>query len=344
MNLITGATGLLGSHLAEQLVAGKERVRALVRPTSDTRFLQTLGVELVTGDLTDPASLRQAMAGASVVYHAAAKVGDWGTKEEFRRYTIDGTRNVLDACVACGVRRLVHISSTSAYGHPEPSDDPIDETRPLGTKFWVWDDYTRAKIAAERLVWDAVAKHGLAVTVIRPSWIYGPHDRLSIFRIAGSLRRGRVRIIGTGTNRMNTVYAGNVAAAAILAARQPHAAGQAYNVTNDGVVTQREYFNTYADALDLPRPTKHLPYRVAYAAATCLEAVFRLLRVRRPPFITRYATWLIGRQTFYSTAKAERELGWRPLVSFPEGVARTVAWYREQVAGKQINVASPKDG
>lgn len=335
MNLITGATGLLGSHIAEQLRQSGELVRALIRPTSQTNvpFLKQIGVELVTGDLADRASLERAMQGISVVYHAAAKVGDWGTKQEFERETIQGTKNVVDACLAAGVRRLIHISSTSAYGHPEPGGQPIDETFPLGDRFWMWDDYTKAKIAAERYIWDAIAQRGLKATIIRPSWLYGPRDRLSIFRIARSLRRGRVRIIGEGTNPMNSVYAGNAAEACLLAAAKPEAAGQAYNVTNDGIITQRDYFNAYADALKLPRPTKRIPYGVAYAAAWVLEAIFRMLRKQRPPFITRYATWLLGRHTFYSTEKAQRELGWQPRVGYQEGIARTVAWYHEQMAG-----------
>src|SRR5262249_15318772 len=121
MHLVTGATGLLGSHIAEQLTVRREKVRALVRSSSVVGFLQSIGVELKLGDLSDIPSLQRAMEGVSVVHHAAAKVGDWGTKEEFRRDTLEGTRNVVEACLGAGVQRLIHISSTSAYGHPEPS-------------------------------------------------------------------------------------------------------------------------------------------------------------------------------------------------------------------------------
>jgi 2-alkyl-3-oxoalkanoate reductase len=335
MHLVTGATGLLGSHIAEQLVLKGEKVRALVRPTSGTAFLQSLGVELCQGDLSDAASLRQAMYGVRVVHHAAAKVGDWGTRAEFQRDTIDGTRNIADACRAADVSRLIHISSTSAYGHPEPSNIPIDETRPLADKFWMWDDYTRAKIAAEKIIWEAHEKHGLGVTVIRPSWLYGPRDRLSIARIAASLSKGRVKIIGDGTNQMNTVYAGNVAEACLLAADQPCANGQAYNITKDGPLTQLEYFTLYADTLGYPRPTKHIPYPIAYGGGWFLECVYRTCRFRRPPFITRYAAWLLGRQSVYSTEKAQRELGWQPRIGYQEGIAKTVAWYREASTTKR---------
>jgi len=327
-SLVTGATGLLGSHIAEQLVERGERVRALVRPESDTRFLESLGVELIRGDLADAESVRRAVAGTQVVYHSAAKVGDWGPWREFQRDVIDGTRHVLEACTAENVRRLIYVSSVSAYGHPKPRDTPVVETDPLGDRFWVWDYYTRAKIQAEHLVWRHHEKRGCPVVVIRPGWIYGPRDRTSIKRMARSLARRWVFIMDRGQNQLNTVYAGNVAQACLLAAEAPKAVGQAFNVSNDGgVITQREYFNAFADALGLPRPFLRVPYRVAFGFAFLLEAIGRFFRVRRPPFATRYAVWLLGRSTVYSTEKAQRDLSWQPRVSSQEGIRRTAEWY-----------------
>ncbi|MCS7167659.1 MAG: NAD-dependent epimerase/dehydratase family protein [Gemmatales bacterium] len=330
LHLVTGATGLLGSHLAEQLVKRGERVRALVRPGADCRFLSQLGVEIAWGDLTRPETVRAACFGVDVVYHAGGKVGDWGSWPEFRRHTVEGTHHVVQACLANRVRRLVHISSTSAYGHPQPDGREITEAWPLGQTCWVWDYYTRAKILAEKIVWRAWREHALPVTVIRPSWLYGPYDRTSIHRLARSLRWGLCWLIGSGTNRINSVYAGNVAEACILAAEKPQAVGQAYNITNDGApITQREYLAQFAQELGYPVPRRGIPYRVAFVAAFLLEATFRAWQIRQPPFVTRYAVWLLGRDLVYSTRKAEQELGWRPSVSFEEGVHRTVAWYRQ---------------
>lgn len=330
MNVITGATGLLGSHLAEQLRQDQKPVRALVRATSDTSFLRSLGVELIKGDLAEQASLEVAFNGADTVFHAAAKVGDWGSKAEFERETLAGTRHVVAACLAAGVGRLIHISSTSAYGHPPQGIPPITEDYPLGTKFWIWDDYTRTKIEAEKAVWEAVRRDGLKATIIRPSWLYGPRDRLSIARIEQTLRLGRVIIIGDGANPMNTVYAGNVADACRLASQSEKAIGQAYNVTSDGVLTQRDYFNTYADAFGYSRPTKQASYQLVFAGAWLIEALYRLRMSKKPPFITRYAAWLLGRRTLYSTEKARRELGWQPRVEYSEGIRNTVEWFRSQ--------------
>jgi nucleoside-diphosphate-sugar epimerase len=212
--LITGATGLLGSHIAERLVARGDRVRALVRPSSDTAFLRSLGVELVPGDLSDPSSCVAALRGAAVVYHAAAKVGDWGTWRAFQVDCIDATAHLAAAAAGAGLGRFVHISSTSAYGHPTDRGVPIDETAPLGQDlWWLWDYYTRSKVECERLLWRMAATDGLRLTVIRPSWLYGERDRTTVPRLVARLRSGGIPLIGRGDNPLSAIYAGEVAAA-----------------------------------------------------------------------------------------------------------------------------------
>ncbi len=248
--LVTGATGLLGSHLVERLAARGEAVRVLVRAHSNTAFLDTLNVDRVVGDLTDPAACARAVAGVEIVYHAAAKVGDWGTWKQFQTDCLDATAHLADAAVCAGVRRFVHISSTSAYGHPREGGPPVVETAPLGQHFWpIWDDYTRSKVEQERLVWDRIAGRGTALTVIRPSWLYGERDRTTTARLIARLRAGQVRLIGPGDNPLSAIYAGEVAAAAILAANDPGSAGEAYNITDQGPITQRAYFTLWAEAV-----------------------------------------------------------------------------------------------
>src|SRR4051812_34495071 len=135
-DLVTGATGMLGSHIAERLIAAGRRVRAIVRPGSDTRFLQALGVECQTGDLTDPESCARAVRGVDVVYHAAAKVGDWGPWREFQAGCIDATRNIAEASARGGGGRLPPISSAGADGHPAGRSPPVGRAGPGGQKGW----------------------------------------------------------------------------------------------------------------------------------------------------------------------------------------------------------------
>jgi len=331
-HLITGATGLLGSHIAERLVHRGEPVRALVRPTADVGFLRQLGVELVVGDLGDQASLKAAVAEVDTVYHCAAKVGDWGKWREFQTDCLDATRNLATAAVDAGVARFLHISSTSAYGHPPEGGPPIDETAPLGQDLWpIWDDYTRSKVEAERILWRLVADRGLSLTVIRPSWLYGERDRITLRRLVTRLRSNKVPLIGPGDNPLSAVYAGNVADAAILAAHDPGSVGEAYNITHQGQLTQREFLTLFAHAAGARVPTRSVSYPLVFAVSLGLEAAGKLLHQTKPPLITRYATWLMGRRLFYSTAKAEQKLGWRPAVANGPSIERSVAWYLAQV-------------
>jgi len=331
IDLVTGATGLLGSHIAERLVAQERRVRALVRPTSETTFLRSLGVELFEGDLADVDSCRRAMKDVEVVYHSAAKVGDWGSWNEFQVGCLDATENLAQAALEARVERFVHISSTSAYGHPAEGGPPVEETAPLGQNLWpVWDYYTISKVECERLLWRHVEGSGLRLSVIRPSWLYGERDRTTVARLVTRLKAGKVPLIGNGDNPLSAIYAGNVADAAILAAGDPSSVGEAYNITSMGPISQRDWLDHFADACQAPRPTRHAPYRLVFAVALGLEAAGKLRRRKRPPLITRYATWLMGRNLVYSTAKAETKLGWKPALGYRESIDRSVRWYLDE--------------
>ncbi len=328
MNLVTGATGLLGSHIVEQLRKRDRPTRVLVRPGSDIEWLRTQGVEFAEGDVTRPETLAAACAGVDAVYHSAAKVGDWGPWEEFQRVTIDGTRNILEAAIAAQVRRFVHISSISTYGY-YTKDQVIDETADLGYKLYKWAYYSKSKVAAEKIVWQAHRQNRIELSVIRPAWIYGPRDRTTIARLYRMIKAGQAKILGRGDNRLNVVYAGNVAEGAILAADKPEANGEAFNCSNDGEITQQEYFDLLARTIGAPSVKRHVPYRVAYNAGFFLECLGHLFNWQKPPFITRYAVWLMGRRSYFSTEKARRVLGWEPRVQYEQGVPMTVQWYRE---------------
>lgn len=326
MDLITGATGLLGSHIAEQLVAAGQPVRVLVRPTSNTEFLDSLGVQKVTGDVTDAESLTAAMDGVDTVYHAAAQVGDWGKWQWYVDVTIRGTQNMLAAAKGAGIRRFLHISSISAYGHPDGEGMVIDETAPLGVNLHKWSYYSRAKAEAERLAWEAYDAGDVPLTVVKPSWLYGERDRASLPRLIRAIRAGKTKLLGTGENRLNLTYAGNEAEGCILAATNENALGESYNLSNDGMITQGEYFNKIAAAIGAKPVTKKVPYKVVYTAAFLMEFFGHLFGRKSPPLVTRYSVWLIGRKCFFSAEKAREQLGWTPTVGYDEGIERSVKW------------------
>lgn len=327
--LVTGGTGLLGSHIASQLRLQNWDVKALCRAGSRTEFLQGIGATIVPGDLTNRAVLREACEGVDVVYHAAARVGDWGPWDDFVRISIDGTQNLLDAASAASVQRFLHISSISVYGHVDGDGNVFDETAPLGVNVHKWSYYTRAKIEAESRVWAAHQSGKVPVSVIRPSWLYGPRDRATLPRLVDSIRNGKLKIIGDGSNRLNVVHAGNVAEASILAATSDRALGEAYNCCHDGVITQRQYFDMIADALGEKRVTKSVPYGVGHKAAFLMECFGHAFNTQKPPLATRYAIWLMGRRCFFECNKLKKQLGWSSAVDYEVGVRAAVEDYLE---------------
>ena len=163
-------------------------------------------------------------------------------------------------------------------------------------------------------------------------------------RLCDSIRSRRIKLIGDGNNRLNVVHAGNVAEATITAAESDVGAGEAFNCSNDGVLTQREYFNMVAQALGQPPVTRHVPYRVAYSAAFVLEVIGHLFRSLGPPLVTRYSVWLMGRRSFFDCSKARRVLGWQPTVTYEQGIPEAVRAYLAKSANPGSPAADPRPG
>lgn len=322
IHLITGATGLLGSHVAEQLVQRGERVRALVRPSSSVQFLHELGVETVMGDLGNAASLRQAIAGAAVVYHCAARVGDWSPWRQFQREVIDATRHVLEACQQEQVQRVLYVSSIQVYGHPVYQGQPFTEDEPLGQGVRSWEFYARSKIAAEQ----QCRSYPGAFTIVRPSWIYGPRDRNTLPRLFKTVRSRRVGLVDSGEKPLNIIHAADVARGVILAASLDRAVGRAYNLSGAGDITQKEMLDLIAQALQVPPIRRKYSLRTAYFLGLFSEAVGKAIFLRRAPYCTRYGIGLIARSTHYSCVRAKEDLGWQPQIPSREGMQQAIAW------------------
>jgi nucleoside-diphosphate-sugar epimerase len=316
--LVTGASGFLGSSLVAILCERGVRVRALVRPTSDLRRLSGLGAEIVRGDVCDLAALREAARGQQVVFHAAAKVPDWGPRREFFRANLDGTRNLVAACQDASVERLVHVSSMTVLGLPRQGA-AVDEQSPYDPS--PHDACTTSKIEAEKLVLQANGQRGLSTVAVRPGAIWGPGDPSVAPRIAALLRRRRAVYIGRASNQLALSHVDNLILGLRLAAETPAAAGQVYHLTDGEAVTAREVIDGLAALLGKARPRWSVPFFVIYLAAATMEGVARLLCRRSPPPFTRYGVRLMASDCRYDNRKAERELGFRPTVSFRQGLA-----------------------
>ena len=325
---ITGATGFLGSHLAEAFHQHGHHVTGVVRPSSTPNFLESMGAHVQRATLEDPATLRHAFSGADVVIHAAAKVHTHGRWSDFVRTTIEGTARTLEAACAAGVHHFIHVSTVGVYGFPKPGSPPFDESAGTGN-IHRWNYYSRSKIEAERIARAAHDAGRIAVTILRPTWVYGPRDTTTLARIVDALRRRRMKWIGDGTNRLSLVYATDVARAFVLAATIPHARGQTYNIVADETSpTQREFLQAICSLWDLPAPTGTMSYRTAYALGFAGECIAHWSGYRICPPLTRLTALLFGGQRRFSGEKIRRELGWVPAVSFADGIRQVAAWYQ----------------
>lgn len=324
--LITGASGFVGGHLVEAGVRRGWSVRALVRPGRDAAWLERQGVTVCRGDLTDPASVRAALQGAEVVFHCAAKVGDWGPVEDYRAVNVEGLRGLLEACRGMALRRFVHFSSLGVYAARHHHG--TDESEPLPAHHM--DGYTQTKVESERLALDYQREHGVPVVVLRPGFIYGPRDRTVLPELLENLRQRKVRYLGGGGRAMNTIYVGNLVEAAFLAVENPNAVGQVYNLTDGEAVTKRRFIEAVAEGVGVPKPPPvPVPLWVARLAAGWMEGRARRRGDPAPPRLTQGRLKFLGLNLDFSIEKAKRELGYRPGVSFDEGMRRTAAWYKQ---------------
>lgn len=314
--LITGASGFIGRRLAGELASRGHEVACLVRRTSVTAPLRDLPVELVLGDLADPASLDRAVAGRDRVFHLAGVV-QAVDEAAFEACNAGGTRNLVEACLKASPRpgRFVFVSSIAAAG-PNVSERPAtegDPPRPVSP-------YGRSKLAAERAVLEAATR--MPVTVVRPPNVLGPGSK-ELEQAIRLVRRRIVPAIGDRRPRTSLVDVDDLVEALILAAESPRSPGQTYFVTDGRAYAWPEITAAIAEELGVRGFRVRVPFAVQLLAARLAESAAR--RTRRPPRLTREIV-RAGRDHFwiYDGSKIERELGFRPRYGMRESVRRTV--------------------
>jgi ornithine--oxo-acid transaminase len=334
VHLVTGATGFIGGHLVERLIADGKQVRCLVRAGSDTARLESLGVELAPGALEDPHSLARAVAGCDYVVHCGAMVSDWGTVEEIERANVTGTRNLVQAAAAASVRRLVHVSTTDVYGYPGQAE--VDESAaPQGFRNW----YAQTKLDGEQEALRVGAELGLETVVLRPATVWGPRSLAVVGEIGGAIKRGHMLLVNQGRANAGLVYIDNLIDAIMLALAHRAAAGEAFNVTDGLDVTWRQFTDGLADGIGARRARLSMPYPVASGLGNALEQGYRAVRrathLQTPALLSRQAVQIMGINQDFSNRKAREMLGWEPRVDYAEGMETTVAWLRdEHLAGR----------
>lgn len=318
--LVTGATGFLGSHIAKRLLGKGHDVRVLVRPTSDLTLVEDLDGDAVVGDVTDPGTLPPAVEGCDAVFHAAGVVSFWrGWEDKLRAVNVEGVRNVVRAAEEAGVDRFVHTSSVAAVGRP-PKGEVADETFDFG-----WgtrpSPYMETKHAGEQIVLEAARDGGLDAVAVNPGTVLGPGD---INRNGGQIVREAVRGGFPGVPDGGTTFVDvrDVAEGHLLAHDQG-APGERYILGGQNL-TFAELFDVVADVADVKTPDGRFPYpaALAYAYWTEVKAVF----TGRHPRLPAAAARELFKETFYSSEKAKRDLGYDPR-PIRQAVRDTYEWY-----------------
>lgn len=325
--LVIGGGGFVGSAIVRQLVAKAEKVAVFGRGYYP--HLKRFEVRQHQGDILDSDLLIKVMQeGYDTVFHVAAKAGIWGPRQEFEQVNVTGTRNVLGACFASGVKSLVYTSTPSVVFNRRDLQG-ADERTPYAGRFLCY--YASSKAVAEQMV--LVANSDVLQTcAIRPHLVWGPEDPHLLPRLIERGRRGQLRIVGKGTNMVDISYVDNVAEAHVLAAENLNntatAAGNAYFISQGEPVNLWQWINDLFSRLGIPPVTKTISYGTAYGIGTLMEGIYMWFSMAQEPRMTRFLAEQLARSHWFSIEKARRDLGYRPRISTTEGVEKVVEWLK----------------
>lgn len=324
--LVTGGGGFLGKSIIRALLDRKIATRSLCR--GDYAWLNEWGVDTRRGDVADKDAVSSAVEGCEAVFHVAARVDIWGPYASFHATNTQGTINVIEACRAHAVGKLIYTSTPSVV-HGGDAVSGVDESAPYPDHFEA--HYPATKALAEQAVLAANSRQ-LATVAIRPHLVWGPGDTSMMPRVIAKARAGRVRMIGA-PQKIDTVYIDNAVDAHLAAydRLEPGAAlaGRAYFITQDEPLEGPAFINDLLGAAGLPPVDKTVSVGVARAIAAIIEGVWGLLRIEAEPPLTRFVVSQLSTAHWYDISAARRDLGYTPKVSYAEGMERLRAWVQK---------------
>ncbi|GCF87825.1 MULTISPECIES: 2-alkyl-3-oxoalkanoate reductase [Shewanella] len=343
---VTGAGGFLGKAICLRLLAAGIKVTGFAR--GHYPELEALGVVMLQGDLVNKDLLQQAMQGCDIVFHVASKAGVWGDRDSYFCPNVKGAANVIAACKALKIDKLVY-TSTPSVTFAGQDESGIDESTPYATRFL--NHYAHSKAIAEKMMLDAnqvgdmplenpdvtqvssqvttqaTAPYALKTVALRPHLIWGPGDPHLVPRVLSRGRLGKLKLVGREDKLVDTIYIDNAAYAHVLAALElcqakPKCQGKAYFLSNDEPITMAEMINLILACDALPPVTKRVPQFVAYVVGAVLESVHYLLKKQEEPMMTRFVARQLSCSHYFDISAAKRDLGYRALVSINQGMAR----------------------
>lgn len=318
--LVTGGGGFLGGAIARRLLELGHRVSVLGR-----RRYPDLPDEItsIQADLRDSQAVSEACRGMDSVFHAGALAGIWGKKSDFFQINVEGTRHVIDGCLASGVRKLVFTSSPSVIFNQSDMEN-VDETVPYPSQYL--SDYPRTKALAEQEVIAANGRQGLLTVSLRPHLIWGPGDPHLVPRIIQRAREFKLVRVGEGTNRVDIIYIDNAVEGHIRAwqALEPGSpvAGQCYFLSDGEPVLLWDWINRLLVSLKIDPVTKSISYSAARKLGWILEGIYRVFSLPGEPRMTRFLAAQLAASHFFNTSRARRDFNYQVVVSPGEGMKR----------------------
>ena len=331
--LVTGATGLIGSHLTERLIAQDKQIRILVmenllqeieRQTLDE--LKKRDIEIIYGDLQNKESLKPALKDINTIFHCAAISRPMNIpKKMYYDINTQGTRNLLEACLGENIEKYIHISAISVLG-VSPDGHPLKEDEYQPEKFL--DDYDLSKKQAEKIVLDFCKHQKLPAAILRPPMVYGPRciARLIMFKY---VKKQILPLFRKGKGYMEFCYIDNLIDGILLAASSPKAIGQIYNLSDEKAYQMREVIGTMAKELGVGLCPIPAPVMPAKALGYLMEATGKIFGFYHP-FSHHVVDWMSYDRCVYDISKAKQELGYHPRISLEEGIKRSIEWYRDK--------------
>ncbi|CAN5297306.1 NAD-dependent epimerase/dehydratase family protein [soil metagenome] len=329
--LVTGGGGFLGGAVVRMLHARGDHVRSFTR--SAYPWLSEIGVEQAHGELADVAAVTAAATDCDAVIHIAAKAGVWGRWDDYLATNVSGTENVIAACKAHGIRKLVHTSTPSVV-HTGKDIENGNESLPYAEHFI--SSYGRSKARAERLLLAANSGE-LATVALRPHLIWGPGDPHLIPRILARARQGKLRRVGTRDVTVDVTYIDNAATAHVNALDHLNVgsacAGKAYFISNGEPVKLWEFLNRVLAIAGLPPVTRSVPVWLAKLGGRGAETLYKIFRMAGEPAMTRFVATQLSTSHWYDITAAKRDLGYQPAVTIDEGLKRLAKTLNDSRSG-----------
>lgn len=314
MDIVTGASGFIGSFLVKALIKNKRKVRALVRKTSDVEELRKMeksGLEIIYGDLNDFQSLEKAIKGIHTVFHTAALLGDLPYKK-LKEINVEGTRNLLEACKKNKIKRFIHFSSATVFGPIEKGNEE--------SKCNPESNYGKVKYDTELVVKEYVNK--FPITILRPPMVYGPNARANMTKWFKYIYKGYFMVFGKGNHFIEPIYIDDLVDATLLVLKNKESENKVYVIAGQGC-TMNEFVNTIAKIEGVKKPV-HIPVWLAYLLGFFVEVTSKILKFESP--LTRRKVKNMTTSRSLDISKARKELGYEPKVSIEDGIRKTVQW------------------